>query len=276
MQKRNIMTRIFFILISISISFQMHSQNIGQKGDTLLNYTDINGLKQGNWNKTYTNGQLQYETYFIDNKPVGDFKRYNKKGDLVAWLKYTEGNSISRATLYHTNGKVAARGNYFDKNKDSIWHYFNDANVCYLTEAYKKGVKHGTFKTYTSEKALIEELNWENGVKHGPWKKYFVNGKIMWEANYINGTLEGLTKTYYKSGTIHKEGVFENDLMEGAWRTYNENGSLINVYNYDNGVCPEAEEAENIELKELLQNKDHIQGPRNSNDLDWLKGNKRY
>lgn len=264
------------LLISFALSGNLLSQNVGQTGDTLINYTDINGLKQGTWKKTYENGQLQYETYFIDNKPVGDFKRYSKKGELTAWLKYTEGSNLARATLFHSNGKKAAFGNYINKKKDSIWHYLDDSGICYLSESYKDGAKHGSFKTYTSERVLIEEVNWKDGVKHGAWKKYFANGNIMWEANYINGKLEGFTKTYYKSGTVHKEGMFKNDLMHGAWRYYNENGGLQKVYHYDNGICPEAEEDQSSEYKELLQNKNQIPGPENSNDLDWLRGRKRY
>lgn len=268
---KNIIT-IFTVIFSCSL----FSQNVGQPGDTLLNYTDINGLKQGTWSKKYDNGKTKYTAYFIDDQPVGDYKRYDNKGYLTAWLKYTEGSNIARATVFHRNGKIAASGNYIDKIKDSVWNYFDENGIQYLSESFKAGVKHGTFKTYTSEKVLVEEVNWKDGIKHGAWKKYFITGNLMWEANYVNGKLEGLTKTYYNSGTVHKEGSFKNDVMDGAWRYYSESGGLINVYKYDNGVCPEAEEDENEELKELMKNKNQIPGPENSNDLDWLRGKKRY
>ena len=58
----------------------MFAQNVGQEGsDTLLNYKDINGLKQGKWIKKYVNGQVRYKGYSVDNVPKGDFYQYDKK-----------------------------------------------------------------------------------------------------------------------------------------------------------------------------------------------------
>lgn len=266
---------ILFIICVILVSSSM-AQNIGQTGDTLVNYTDINGLKQGYWDKKYDNGKTEYEAYFIDGKPVGEYKRYNNKGDLTALLKFSEKSDSVKAKLYHTNGKVAAFGNYISKKKDSVWNYLDDSGICYLVESYNNGKKHGAFRKYTSERVLIEEMNWRNDVKHGNWNKYYENGKIMFEATYINGVLSGALKTYYKSGVLQKEGTYKNDLMDGQWFYYNENGGLDKMYQFDNGVCPEAEQDQNDEYKELMKNKDRIEGPQNSNDIDWLRGNNRY
>ena len=68
------------ILIIILLGNAALSQNVGQKGDTLKNYTDINGLKQGYWQKKYYNGNIKYEVYFKNNKPIGEFKRFYESG----------------------------------------------------------------------------------------------------------------------------------------------------------------------------------------------------
>jgi antitoxin component YwqK of YwqJK toxin-antitoxin module len=267
-----------FILLSlfVFIVFNGDAQNVGQEGDTLLNYTDINGLKQGHWKKTYDNGAILYETYFVDNKPVGNFKRYDKSGYLAVHMVYEKEREYARATFYHSNGKPAGIGNYQSKNKDSIWNYFSDGGILYLQESYKNGIKHGAFRQLNSEKVLIEETNWNEGVKHGSWKKFFQDGEIMWESNYVNGKLEGKVKSYYKSGKVYKEGAFKNDLMEGEWRTYDENGVVEKVYQYTKGVSPAAVADDEEMMKELYKNKDQIEGPRNANDVDWLRGVKEY
>ena len=267
-----------YILLSIFvfIVFNGNAQNIGQEGDSLLNYTDINGLRQGLWKKKYANGALLYEAYFVDNKPVGDFKKYDKTGYLTVLMVYDKNGEYARATFYHSNGKPAGIGNYQEKNKDSIWNYYDEGGILYLQESYKNGINHGAFKHFNSQKALVEETYWKDGVKDGSWKKFFQDGKIMWESTYVKGKLEGKAISYYNSGNVYKDGAFKADLMEGEWRTYDENGKLERVYQYTKGVSPAADADNEEMMKELYKNKDQIKGPRNANDVDWLRGVKEY
>jgi antitoxin component YwqK of YwqJK toxin-antitoxin module len=149
------MKNLFLSIAIVFLVLQANAQNIGQEGDTLMNYVDINGLKQGHWKKTYENGVLQYETYFVNGKPVGDFKRYDKSGNIYAHLVHDTVSEFARAQFFYRSGKIAATGNYIGKEKDSIWNYFDDNGILYLQESFKKGVKNGAFRKYTSEKVLI-------------------------------------------------------------------------------------------------------------------------
>lgn len=266
------MNKLFVALVIVLMSASVFSQNVGQAGDSLVNYTDINGFKQGVWKKTHKSGQLKYEAYFLNDKPVGDLKRYDTYGKLTAHLVYDSVGEKASATLYHSSTKVAATGFYVGKTKDGIWKYYDENGIHYLQESFKVGVKHGTFLQITSEGVAIEELNWVDGVKHGKWIKRFVEGQPMWEANYVHGKLQGDTKTYYKNGKLHKEGKFVDDLMHGPWLKYNENGNLIKVYQYNKGRSPEAEKEQQELLDELEQGKGNYDGPKNSDDIDWLRG----
>lgn len=270
------MIRNFAFILTMLLASGLYAQNVGQKGDTLLNYKDINGLKQGNWEKKYSNGEVKYQAYFVDDKPVGDLKRYDTYGNLTAHLVYDDKGEYAIAKFYHRSGKVAGEGNYFGKTRDSIWNYYNDKGTRYLQESFKRGVKHGQFLQITSEGVVIEEINWVNGIKHGVWIKRYAEGPKMWEANYVNGKLEGMTKTYYKSGGLHKEGKFVNDLMHGAWKKYSESGNLKKIYVYKNGHCPEALDEQNKMLNELEKNKGKFTGPRSGSDMDWLRGSGGY
>ena len=89
------------------------AQNIGQEGDTKLNYTDINGMKQGHWITKFSNGKTKYEAYFVDDKPVGEFKKYNSYGNLYAVLNYSADGSTASAKFYHRSGKISATGKYY-------------------------------------------------------------------------------------------------------------------------------------------------------------------
>jgi len=261
-----------FTIIILLLSTNLFSQNIGQEGDTLKNYTDINGLKQGYWEKKYSNGEIEYTGYFIDNKPVGEFKRYDKYGNLYAFLINDTTTNHSRATFYHRNGKVIATGNYIGHNKDSIWNYYDGNDILYLQESYKNGKKDGTFKRYSRERVLLEEINWKDDVRNGVWRKYYYNGIMMWEGYYVNGKLEGEAKVWNSNGKLYKKGSFKNDLMEGIWTKYDEHGNIIKQYKYINGICPELEDEQNEMLKEMQKSKGKFPEPKNMNDIDWLRG----
>jgi antitoxin component YwqK of YwqJK toxin-antitoxin module len=265
----------FLIILFTSISIHLFSQKKENRVDTLLNYKDINGLKQGNWKQTFENKKPKYEAYFVDDKPIGEFKRWDNSGNLIAVLNYDTKGEKANAVLYHQNGKVLATGKYVGQNKDSIWQYYDQNTICYLQESYKSGVKHGTFKNFTSEKILIEEINWKDGIKDGEWKKYYTTGPLMWKSTYVNGKMEGDAKAYFEDGKVYKEGKFVNDLMEGAWFKYKTNGSLEKVYQYKNGISPESEK-ENDEMMRLIdENKDKYNGPQDNNDVEWLRGGQR-
>lgn len=270
------MKNILFTVSFLLFTFYSIGQNVGQNQDSLLNYVDINGLKQGFWNKTFSNGKLEYKAYFIDNKPVGVFKKYDNSGYLFAMLIHDTITEFARAKFYHSNGKIIAEGNYLGQKKDSTWNYYNDRGILYLQESYKNGIKHGVFRKYTKERNLIEEIYWKDNLKDGSWKKFYSSGELMWKANHSNGVLEGEAKSYYINGKVYREGVFRSGLMEGPWFKYLENGNLDIIYQYKKGYSPEAEKEDDEMMRELLDNKGKIDGPQNINDVDWLRGKSRY
>ena len=261
------------ILALLVFPIMASAQNVGQEGDTLLNYTDINGMKQGHWIKKFSNGQIKYEAYFVDDKPVGEFKKYDSYGNLYALLNYdAEGQSAS-AKFFHRSGKVSATGKYYGHEKDSIWLYYSDGGTLYLQESYKRGVKDGLFVQYTSEHVKIEEVTWKDGEKHGPWRKYFTSGPIMFDVNYDHGKLNGEGKVYYANGKLHKKGKYVNDLMEGSWLIFDERGNYQKQYVYKHGYCKELADEQNKTINELEENmgKGVFDDPaEHINDPSWL------
>ena len=65
------------LLILLIVPFYSYSQ---------INQTDKNGLRQGQWQKKYPNGQLMYEGQFKDDKPCGDWIRYFEGGQVKVKL----------------------------------------------------------------------------------------------------------------------------------------------------------------------------------------------
>ena len=85
----------FFLIICLSvISQSIAAQNVGQKGDTLINYTDINNMKQGVWRKVYPNGKLAYEGKFRNDKPIGVFNRYLDKRNKIVEEEFIKKSGV--------------------------------------------------------------------------------------------------------------------------------------------------------------------------------------
>ncbi len=105
------------LLILTLLTIQVVAQNVGQTGDSIVNYTDINGFKQGFWQQKYFNGKVKYEGYFRNDKPYGEFKRYDERGRLTSILNYSMIGDTAEAKMFHENGKIAALGRYINKNK---------------------------------------------------------------------------------------------------------------------------------------------------------------
>ena len=132
-------------ILILLLTFYVHisySQNVAKGYVTKINYTDINGQKQGHWKKIYPNGKTAYEGNFMNNKPVGEFLRYFESGNICARLIYDKNGEHSTAKLYYEDGKLAAQGNYFVKQKDSTWNYYARDGRLIMIENYRCGKKN--------------------------------------------------------------------------------------------------------------------------------------
>ena len=132
------------LIILVFIATNLFSQNVGEKGDSLVNYTDINGNKQGFWKKTYKNGRLAYTANFVNDKLIGEYKRfYSVTSKPMLEIIYDKEQS-GMAKLFWDTGKLMAFGKYINKNiKDSVWNFYGIDEKLMATVIYDKGIKNG-------------------------------------------------------------------------------------------------------------------------------------
>lgn len=252
------------LLISVFISVNLFAQNIGQKGDTLTNYTDINGLKQGYWTKNYPSGKIAYETTFKNDNPVGELKRYFKNGKIEVLLTYDDKGEFATAAVYYENGKLAAEGFYFGQEKDSTWKYYSPLKKLLFQENYKKGERHGKHTKWFEDGTLCEEMGWKDGKRDGVWRQYFPNGEVKFETLHKENVRTGLFILYYSSGRVESQGRYKDDLKDDKWLYFDEKGELKFEIIYQNGVplnSDELEEAQQEEFRKIEENKGKIQEP---------------
>ncbi len=203
-----------------------------------INRTDNRGLKQGKWQKTYSNGALRYTGTFKDDKPVGVFKYYYPSGELKAVIKYSADGKSSYAETYQLNGKPLAKGKYIGKKRDSTWIFYSDIDGKKVSEKnYKNGILHGKSIIYFPDKGIPSQIiEYRNGLKNGKSERFYTDGKPFSLETYVNDTLNGPFKIWSPEGKLEMEGYYKNGNQSGLWITYDEKGNVIKKEKYNNGV----------------------------------------
>jgi antitoxin component YwqK of YwqJK toxin-antitoxin module len=236
-----------------------------------LNVTDQKGLKQGHWIKKDAKGQVVYDGWFTDNKPIGTFKRFYATDTIQSVLTYNSDGTKAEATFYHPNGLISSKGIYINQKREGKWQFYSAFTAGYLIceEEYSGNKKNGTSFKYYKDKNLSEKLLYKNDVKTGEWIQYYPDGKECLKANYSSGRLEGKFEVYFDNGKPEFSGQYRNDARDGTWIRYNSDGTVKNKINYVAGKAtnPELAIEETEYLNRLEKNKGKISDPEKTGSL---------
>ncbi|MCX7861999.1 MAG: toxin-antitoxin system YwqK family antitoxin [Bacteroidales bacterium] len=246
----------FIYLIIFTLFFaSLNAQNVGQPGnDSIINYTDIQGNKQGKWMKKYDKDRIAYIGYFKDNKLVGTYKRWYYSGALKTEIKYNSDGSVGYAKHYWDNGKMMAKGKYINQNvKDSTWEYYGIDGALMMKETFANGILHGLSLSYYRNGQVSRKVPYNNGKIHGIYKEYFENGITRIEIYYENGVRKGPIKVYYDDAKIYLDGYYVNDLPHGKWTVYFKDGSIEKELEYINGKLKNEDEVDREFAKKVLE-----------------------
>ncbi len=194
-----------------------------------INRTDHQGRRQGYWEQRYPNGNIRYKGVFSDGKPVGELLRYYPDGSKMAIMDFDESGSKAYAELFYENGFIAAKGNYVNEERDSIWHFYSQHDEGLLTarETYREGYKHGLSVIYYPNGEKSQKLTYRNDLRHGEWKQFYMEGTLKLEGNYENGNREGEFVMYTPAGRPEVKGYYEDNLMHGDWEFFDGEGEVL-------------------------------------------------
>lgn len=237
--------KLLFNLLIISlivVSNHAFSQNVGQTGDTLTNYKDINGFKQGKWSKKYKNGKIAYIANFKNDHLIGPYQRFYTNGKLRIEVVYDEKES-GFAKLYYDNGVVGAEGQYINKNvKHGVWKYYGVDGRLATTVTYKNGVLDGKEIKYWRNGKMLEQKTWLNGKMTGVWYRYYENGEDKLQAKMVNGKRKGGFQMFHSTGRLYVKGKYNDDVRVGQWTFYDKEGQIVRDIEYTNGVASDQDE----------------------------------
>jgi antitoxin component YwqK of YwqJK toxin-antitoxin module len=254
-------TSIFVLLLSF-IGILSFAQ---QKTDTVFNQKDKFGKKQGFWKMKYENGALKYTTFFKNDKPVGEVRRYYDDNSLKSIMRFDATGKKAYAKLYYQMGPIAAEGNYINSQKDSLWKYYSFySKKLVRTEFYTLGKLNGKSLAYSESGKVSEEVTYKDNIKEGPWKQYYEDGTVKMFSGFTAGKRSGAFILNYPNGIPEWNGKYVDDKMDGKWVHFNEKGIPETTIEYKDGKAPNASELEEKQsqlLKDLEKKKGQIPEP---------------
>ncbi len=242
--------------ISILVLFACLSVYAFPQSDAPLNKTDGMGKKTGHWIKKYPNGKIMYDGTFRDDHPVGEFRRYDDKGNLQSVLIFSDNGSEADATMYYPGGKISSTGKYVNQQKEGTWKFFSSFDGYLLCEEnYDNNLRNGLSRKFYPDSTLAEKVNYVNGRMQGEWTQYYPNGQLSQVSHYINGKATGRFQAWYEDGKPSVTGQYNNDLRDGKWFIYKPDGSVKYEINYMNGVpATDRMELDNEKYLDSLEN----------------------
>jgi antitoxin component YwqK of YwqJK toxin-antitoxin module len=222
------------------------SASVGLNGQATISRTDPNGLKQGRWIGKYSNGAIRYDGSFINDKPVGEWKRFHENGRIKARLSHLPNSDKVSAELFDINGIRYAKGNYTGTLKDSTWNYYNNQRLV-GQENFSGGVKNGRSLSFFESGLPAVESYWMKGSLNGVIRRFYPTGQKKVETMYRMGKRDGPNLIYYESGKVEISGQYLNDLSDGIWKFTDDKGVVRYELKYKAGVLLNPEIADSIE-----------------------------
>lgn len=247
---RNVISTL--LIISLFLPISLLAQNVGRQGDSIKNYVDINGLKQGPWLKKDKDGNKVFEGTFKNGVPIGLFKKYHPNDSVKAEMYFDKADQKKVSVkLYDETGELSAEGSYYNKKKVGLWKFYGHNAKLVAEENYKNGIKHGESKTYFAS-GKVQQIKWfANGEPHGEWKWFYESGKPRMISAHKNGNRTGEFKIFFESGAVYIKGGYENDRKEGVWIIYQENGTVTKSFKFTAGVAANQAEIDRQVTEEL-------------------------
>ncbi|HKK69511.1 MAG TPA: toxin-antitoxin system YwqK family antitoxin [Bacteroidales bacterium] len=243
-----ILVLLFFIPAGLT------AQETGE--DTTLNFTDINGNKQGRWIKYYDNGQMRYRGFFIDDQPQDTFWHYHPNGEIKARQIFNDKGS-SRAKLYYEDGTLASYGNFNqEREKNGRWVFYYPSGDKESEVDYTDGIKNGEEINFFKNGHVMLVNHFQDDVKEGEYIYYFHNGNIREKGFYHEGVRHGEFVYKLPNGQVDEKGIFENGKRVGEWKMRNNKGEL-KIVEYVNGERTDRDSLANEFQEKADYAKDH-------------------
>jgi len=219
------------------------------------NFVDAKGLKQGPWKVINPDGQ-SYIGQFKDDRPYGQFRRFDRYDRTIAILDYFRDGYAAKVTHFRPNGTIRAVGFYLDQLRDSTWQLYDTVGRLIKRENYLKGMLHGLSEAFDEDGNCVESTEWYRNLRNGRWWQKTEKGTQS--TTYKLNLSHGVYEAYYANEKPYIKGQYEEGLHEGTWYFYHDDGLLDRVQEFKQGRLMKKRVAISVGGKDILLNADSL------------------
>ena len=202
-------------------------------GKPYIEYTMMNDNEEGKFKKYYYNGNIYFETNYLEGTEHGLKTFYGINGEKILQIVVDNGdyitcitNSLNKElsdTIPVVNGNVKLVGKYKSGKKA-------------IEFTLKDGLYEGAYVVYNAEEKPMIESNNKNGDLHGERNYYYLNGKLYVKERFIDDNFNGDTELYRENGTKKASISYVNDSLNGEMKLFDNTGKLIETRTYHNNI----------------------------------------
>jgi len=159
---------------------------------------DEAGNRNGKWKDLYSNGKVQAEGQFTDNRRTGQWKFYNISEKVEQTGSYNNGRPDGLWNWYYDNGTLRKEEEYFQGQRDGRSTEYSETEILLRRASILTERKTGYGNIKPAE--LTEEGKYITGLKDGLWKTSYNSGKPKFKGNFVQGNPDGQQTFYYENG----------------------------------------------------------------------------
>ncbi len=240
---------------------------------TLALLTISCGPKETICKKKFSNGSLEYEVPCIGGVFNGEYREYNRAGDLWITKTFVKGVEVDTTRYYYSRtGEILkeipmrlgekhglAKEYYKDGNLKRVQQfsqgvrngedatYYPRSTQIHFTKTYRGGVPEGDYRRYTPDGKTALEGQYAQGKASGEWKHYYPSGKLKAQWNYRTGMAQGDFLVLRLNGQPYLKGSFRDGLVNGTVNYHDSRGNASYQERWSRGVNLEFDQASGLE-----------------------------
>jgi len=191
---------------------------------------DEAGNRNGKWKDLYSNGKVQAEGQFTDNRRTGQWKFYNAGEKVEQTGSFNTGRPDGLWIWYYESGAILKEEEYFQGQRDGLSTEYSLTGEVIAQGQYSDGERNGPWKFKSGE--LSEEGKYITGLKDGVWKSFYNNGKLKFKGSFVQGNPDGQQSFYFENGKTKEEQYFQMGIRQKTWKKFSEDGTPLLLISY--------------------------------------------
>ena len=175
------------------------------------------------WHRTrYEDGQIDWETPFVDGKAHGRERHYWPDGLYAQETHFLLGRKHGIETRYRKDGTPEMELPYHDGRFHGNWRVFDRAGQLRRDTPFVAGLQHGVQNLYGHDGAVLHAETWTEGT--GVDQEYDEEDRLVRTTAYRGGCKHGPMVEYDEDGKKTREWLYEDGwrrqyrLMDGSER----------------------------------------------------------